>query len=618
MFQLTVCPKIRAQLGVMWKRSTTKCTCPSHTGKAKADRSVSPVMSYYLLVHKGVLVPVGSGICRRCRGELYEAMKVENMLNIKIPMDTRDTASITSTCSASQELQDSCHEIKNFASHSAMTCNQEQSDLQSELLSDEESFHDSQSLSQVSSWSEENMDCGLRDLNKAIDILGHGKTSPLKFRVTRDISSLQPSTARLLKRKATETVNLVLDAIAPGQASKLQKIIQEPDQSEGTSMPQNLLQVVINLYIESTDRHTKKQLLSMIANSYTKKELLHLIPGVTVHGINEARKHAAEHAAGANIPMQKPVFHHKMDQAKLDHALDFFFNPAFHQITSFGTKIMKLEDGSFVTIPEVVRTVWHSTLIKVYQSYCKDTDFVPLSRSTLFYILSVCPASKRTNLRGLDNVAADGGNSYDLLLSTIADMEKYATDGLRQMELKECKEALMESRIYMKTDYKVHLKQGSNINKSQLYYFETALPSITKEDILNDISAAETKITEWKSHIVRCINQDYARIHQLQELQFGDVLLIMDWAMKFLPIAFREKQSDWYGQKGVNWHVIVCIFKDETLNLKHRTFVHLIDSIKQDWIAVASILESTLTEIKEQLPDVRRAVLRSDNAGCYH
>lgn len=36
----------------------------------------------------------------------------------------------------------------------------------------------------------------------------------------------------------------------------------------------------------------------------------------------------------------------------------------------------------------------------------------------------------------------------------------------------------------------------------------------------------------------------------------------MDWVMKFLFIYYREKQLDWFGQRGKNWYVIVCIFKD--------------------------------------------------------
>ncbi|CAC5391175.1 unnamed protein product [Mytilus coruscus] len=72
----------------------------------------------------------------------------------------------------------------------------------------------------------------------------------------------------------------------------------------------------------------------------------------------------------------------------------------------------------------------------------------------------------------------------------------------------------------------------------------------------------------------------------------------MDWVMKFLPMSLREKQSDWFGQKGVNWHVSVCIYKSENEELKHRTFAHCVEATKQDWYTVSALLEHTLQTIK--------------------
>ena len=48
------------------------------------------------------------------------------------------------------------------------------------------------------------------------------------------------------------------------------------------------------------------------------------------------------------------------------------------------------------------------------------------------------------------------------------------------------------------------------------------------------------------------------------------------------------------------------------------TYAHLFDQVKQDWFAVVSILEHTLKTLKNQLPVIKSAYLRSDNAGCYH
>ena len=41
----------------------------------------------------------------------------------------------------------------------------------------------------------------------------------------------------------------------------------------------------------------------------------------------------------------------------------------------------------------------------------------------------------------------------------------------------------------------------------------------------------------------------------------SSVFLIMDWAMKFLPISYRETQCDWFGKKGKPWHITFAISK---------------------------------------------------------
>jgi hypothetical protein len=120
---------------------------------------------------------------------------------------------------------------------------------------------------------------------------------------------------------------------------------------------------------------------------------------------------------------------------------------------------MHLHSGELVTIPQVVRTACHSTLVKVYQSFCEETDFIPLSRATLFKILSNCPASQRTNLKGIDNVAADGVTGFETLIEIIRSMETYTTDSDKISQLKECKENLLSAKLYLKTDFKAHLKQ---------------------------------------------------------------------------------------------------------------------------------------------------------------
>lgn len=99
-------------------------------------------------------------------------------------------------------------------------------------------------------------------------------------------------------------------------------------------------------------------------------------------------------------------------------------------------------------------------------------------------------------------------------------------------------------------------------------YIFTDVPSDVQCELLNDIDVAGQFVLSWKQHLVRCVNQDYGRTSVLRNLQSDEVLIIMDWAMKFLPISFREKQSEWFGQKGINWHISVCIFRGDDNLLK--------------------------------------------------
>ena len=61
----------------------------------------------------------------------------------------------------------------------------------------------------------------------------------------------------------------------------------------------------------------------------------------------------------------------------------------------------------------------------------------------------------------------------------------------------------------------------------------------------------------------RSVHQDAAKTAVVDALTQIEALLIMDWAMKFLPTSYRETQRDWFGKKGLPWHITVAITKDE-------------------------------------------------------
>ena len=66
------------------------------------------------------------------------------------------------------------------------------------------------------------------------------------------------------------------------------------------------------------------------------------------------------------------------------------------------------------------------------------------------------------------------------------------------------------------------------------------------------VAQSKKNIEPWKAHILRFINQDEARLDILKALDDSSVLVVLDWAMKFIPRKYRESQADWFGKRGLS------------------------------------------------------------------
>ena len=135
---------------------------------------------------------------------------------------------------------------------------------------------------------------------------------------------------------------------------------------------------------------------------------------------------------------------------KVDHFVEFADRPHFYQDVTYGNKVLKLDSGEKIQMPNVVRTVTRSTMINQYFEFCKEGQFKPLNRSTLFKILEVRETSQWKSLQGLDNKAADGAAGFQTVAKIIDDLEKRG--GNKQW----CNNAirrLRDSTQYLKTFY---------------------------------------------------------------------------------------------------------------------------------------------------------------------
>ena len=76
----------------------------------------------------------------------------------------------------------------------------------------------------------------------------------------------------------------------------------------------------------------------------------------------------------------------------------------------------------------------------------------------------------------------------------------------------------------------------------------------------------EAAIYAWKTHLLRTGAQEEAKQGALHELDEETCLIIVDWAMKFLPLKYRESICEIFGKRGRSWHVSVVVTKrDDSL-----------------------------------------------------
>lgn len=113
------------------------------------------------------------------------------------------------------------------------------------------------------------------------------------------------------------------------------------------------------------------------------------------------------------------------------------------------------------------------------------------------------------------------------------------------------------------------------------------------------------------------VHQDTARTDIIDSLQEDSVLITQDFAMKFLPTQYRETQADFFGKRGISWHLTVCQSKQRG-ELVAQTFVHMIESGLLDSHTVVTVMEHVLKTLKQEHSELTRAVYRQDKAGCYH
>ena len=134
----------------------------------------------------------------------------------------------------------------------------------------------------------------------------------------KEWKDLHPRTKHYYASFAKQGVRPVLESVAPGQGEELWNYLQnssitglgnsdndcdEDEEISPNTFSDNTLRNLIDAYNNAQSSKSRKEILSIFAQNFKRKQLKDLIPGLTDFRIKEARKHCKEHGPGTAVPI---------------------------------------------------------------------------------------------------------------------------------------------------------------------------------------------------------------------------------------------------------------------------------------------------------------------------
>lgn len=250
----------------------------------------------------------------------------------------------------------------------------------------------------------------------------------------------------------------LFQAVCSSQA--VQRTLFSDDETEA-AVDRTLLEALAECYHAAGCWETRCQILSIMGDKVSFNKLRRWIPDLTNYRFTEAKRHCLKHERGAPVPSASPPGM-RVSTAQIDHFIAFSTSAHVIQDLPFGERTITLTTRVTIKVPNVLRTMVPERLVRQYLTYCDETGFKPLSRSTLLRILNVCAASVRKSLQGLDYISSSGAQAFEDLCEVA---ETLGDAGQGMGWAKQLQSRLREGKRYLKSDYKVRdYKQKSKVS----------------------------------------------------------------------------------------------------------------------------------------------------------
>ena len=195
---------------------------------------------------------------------------------------------------------------------------------------------------------------------------------------------------KLLKIKFAES-------IAPGQERDFIEQVLSPsnDDQDNQDLPEHI-QNYLKMYNES-DSMGKLVILSMLDHSNLTKQRIMEIFNCSKYRIDLAR-HFHASSKGLVIPEKGIISRNRLDLNKCEHFLEWIFMSGLLQDVAYGVSSVKYDSGEVQKVANAILTTKYSHTIAFYKEICRESQYTPLSDSSLWRILHAIKPSQRKSL----------------------------------------------------------------------------------------------------------------------------------------------------------------------------------------------------------------------------
>ena len=330
----------------------------------------------------------------------------------------------------------------------------------------------------------------------------------------------------------------------------------------------------------------------------------------------------------------------RVTDGTIDECVRFIYSPRNRRIMATGSRKIDLADGTSIILPQVIRRTSRNALYEEYQELKQSNQIVPpLGKTSFFSIIGRLTFGQQRMKNCLDY------NLGVLIFENVKKLEsivdKCVYDAKKKEELQKQITAISD---FLKHDYMCKVKE----NGDSAFNARRALVGCDPPDldpigdvsndddclkpfqVIESIRSAANRTTHsltevlddcalkfklFMAHQLRCQVQQSVLSEDDEWLQREPAetaaIITVDYKMKYIPKKYREKQTDFFGKKGMSWHGTVVTIKPKmdgiatvgtgndgnsnsvnTINTKNIYFDHICrNDTSQKALSTASILE---------------------------